>query len=187
MQHVIKEELGLCPINSFLAEHRLIERVIPVIEGEVRCIQAEHHLHFPVLDDLLEFLRSYVQDYHQQREEIILFELLSKKQLATDHRTKLQEFIDSHIYERQLFENLLAAKKAYDEGAPDVLEELCKGFQALIEFYPLHLHNEDRYFWLFGKTYLSHFDNMAILRKFYQAEISSVYTLDIIPRIALYI
>ena len=71
----------MLPIGSLMIEHRLIERLIALIEKEGDKIKKDNLTDIDFIDDCIDFIRTYADRCHHGKEEDILFRDLRNKKL----------------------------------------------------------------------------------------------------------
>jgi hemerythrin-like domain-containing protein len=145
-----------------MMEHRLIERMIALMEKELHRLQEnvavdpEFAFVDPAfLDIALDFLRTYADRCHHGKEEDLLFAALAKKDLAPEHRRVMEELIEEHVQARQTTARLMRAKEQHLRGDPAALGDILRGLAELTEFYSRHIDKEDNHFFLPCLTYFS--------------------------------
>jgi hemerythrin-like domain-containing protein len=76
----------MMPIGPLMIEHRLIERLVPVLKEELRRINETNEVNDVLIEVAVDFFRTYADRTHHGKEEDILFRELKKKQLSTEHQ-----------------------------------------------------------------------------------------------------
>jgi hemerythrin-like domain-containing protein len=99
----------MLPIGPMMIEHRLIERMIKIMESEVKRIEKEGVLNLVVIDQAVDFIRTYADRCHHGKEEGILFRELEKKNISGDHKKILDELLEEHKLGRKLTASLAEA------------------------------------------------------------------------------
>ena len=70
------------PIGPLMREHRLIERMVLLMERELGGISGGKEANPLVIDSAVDFFRTYADRTHHSKEEDILLRELSGKRLA---------------------------------------------------------------------------------------------------------
>jgi len=70
------------PIGPLMREHRLIERMVRLMERELGGISGGKEANPLIIDSAVDFLKTYADRTHHGKEEDILFRALSGKRLA---------------------------------------------------------------------------------------------------------
>ena len=68
------ESVNLLPIGPLMREHRLIERMVKLMEEEMRKISETKEINPDFIDVAINFVRTYADKCHHGKEEDILFE-----------------------------------------------------------------------------------------------------------------
>jgi hemerythrin-like domain-containing protein len=92
----------MLPIGPMLIEHRIIERMIKIINSEVERIEKEGVLNLVLIDQAVDFIRTYADRCHHGKEEGILFRELEKKNISRDHKKTMDELVEEHKLGRKL-------------------------------------------------------------------------------------
>ena len=153
------------PIGPLMWEHRLIERMIKLLGAEVDSITGKQEVNLLLIDQAVDFFRTYADRTHHGKEEDILFRDLSRKPLSADHRRIMEELIDEHVQARNKVGALMAAKKAYLSGTGDI-EAVARCIRDLISFYPPHIVKEDKHFFFPCLDYFSEPEQESMLQEF---------------------
>lgn len=136
----------MMPIGPLMIEHRLIERMIEVIEREVKRIKTEGRTDASFIDRVVDFIRTYADRCHHGKEEGILFRELQKRNLDVTHKKIMDELIEEHKKGRQINGRLSEANAGYRRGDPSALGVILECLESLVDFYPKHIEKEDRRF-----------------------------------------
>lgn len=149
-----------------MIEHRLIERMIKLIDEETHHITARKQADPLFIDQAVDFVRTYADRTHHGKEEDIMFRDLAGKELSADDQRAMRELVQEHKYGRQTVRDLLRAKEEYVKGNPGSLDTIVDKLRALVKFYPEHIRKEDKGFFPATERYFSVAEQEAILREF---------------------
>jgi len=153
-----------------MMEHRLIERVIQVMKGQVERIETEQKVDVVLLEDVINFIRSYADRCHHGKEENILFRDIAKKALTPELEKIMEELIEEHKSARQATAGLADALKSLRNGDNKALPLISANLKFLVEFYPRHIEKEDKHFFLPVMGYFSKEENDAMLKEGYELD-----------------
>ena len=128
------------PIGPLMHEHRLIERMIALLEGEAGRLRGGGALDAGFIAQAVDFVRTYADRCHHGKEEDILFRDLAARELPPELRTIMDELVAEHQRGRALVARLVAAAQRGEALA--VAELLAE----LADFYPRHIAKEDKRF-----------------------------------------
>jgi hemerythrin-like domain-containing protein len=136
----------MMPIGPLMIEHRLIEKVIALMEKAILRAEDASQIDPDLIQDFTHFIRFYADQCHHGKEEDILFKELGKKNISREHETIIGQLIEDHKWGRKTTSELASANEKYRKGDGNAFSEIMAKMKALIEFYPRHIHKEDRNF-----------------------------------------
>ena len=155
----------MLPVGPLMMEHRLIEKLMPVIRAATAAARREGRIDPRLVAFVIDFIRTYADRCHHGKEEDILFRELDKKPLAPEHRAVIDELVAEHREGRRMVGELRAAAAAYEGGDGGELEAVVDRLEALAAFYPAHISKEDKVFFLPSMSYLSQEEREAMLEE----------------------
>jgi hemerythrin-like domain-containing protein len=156
------------PIGPLMREHRLIERIIPVLNDELKRIDENNKANVELLTVAVDFFRTYTDRTHHGKEEDILFRELAKKPLSAEHKRIMDELVAEHVYARKTVSALVEAKNKYNQGSRESLKDITKYVNELIKFYPVHIEKEDKDFFYPILDYFSKQEQDNMLSEFWE-------------------
>ncbi len=154
--------------GPLMIEHRLIERMLSVIQGVLAKIESRHKVDPVFVDIAVDFIRVYADRTHHGKEEDILFRELNDKPLNPGDRQIMKELIEEHVSGRQITKALVDANTRYRNGDDAALTEISDKLQTLTEFYPKHIEKEDKVFFPSSRNYFTDEEDQAILAEFWE-------------------
>jgi hemerythrin-like domain-containing protein len=155
------------PIGPLMIEHRLIERMIRLLEEEARKESEGDLLSTVFLDNAIDFFRTYADRTHHGKEEDILFRDLEEKGLDGELKATMELLKDQHAYARRTVGSLAEAKEAYLNGDTEVLGDIRAILDDLSKFYVRHIELEDKHFFIPCMDYFSEREQDEMLQAFY--------------------
>lgn len=154
--------------GPLMIEHRLIERMLKVVEGVVADIEATQKVDPVFIDTAVDFIRFYADRTHHGKEEDILFRDLQRKALSPEDRRVMDELLAEHVHGRDTTRALVAANTRYRNGDPAALAEIAAHLKTLTEFYPRHIAKEDKVFFPASRAYFTAAEDQAMLAEFWE-------------------
>ena len=154
------------PIGPLMWEHRLIERLVLVLEKELKNIDTSRKADVDLLTTAVDFFRTYADRTHHGKEEDILFRDLRKKPLSAEHARIMRELIDEHVHARKIVAALVDATNKYASGDESSLKDIVKHLKELVGLYPAHIEKEDKHFFFPILDYFSQQEQDAMLEEF---------------------
>lgn len=138
----------MMPIAPLMIEHRVIEKMIELIDMAVPIIEKAGTVDEALIDTFVDFVRTYADRCHHGKEEEILFRDLGRKKLVHEHLQIMNELIDDHKWGRMKVGQLLKAKEEFLSGKQEALSEVLVCLRDIAAFYPKHIEKEDKHFFL---------------------------------------
>jgi len=162
------------PIGPLMREHRLIERMLRLFEGEIGKINDSDKVDMVFIDMAVDFIRTYADRTHHGKEEDILFRDLAKKHLSPEHARIMKELIEEHEYSRETVRKLVEAKESCLKG-DDAAQEVIAHLQELARFYPVHIQKEDKHFFYPCLEYFTKEEQDGILVEFHEFDRNMIH------------
>ena len=155
------------PIGPLMIEHRLIERMVALLEKELEKIETSKELNPQFIFNAVDFFRTYADQLHHGKEEDILFKELTKKNLSEEHKKIMQELIEEHIIARKNVKGLLEANEQYAKGNHEEITKIIRSLKTLIALYLPHIAKEDKRFFIPVMNYFSEEEQQIMLKQFF--------------------
>jgi hemerythrin-like domain-containing protein len=155
------------PIGPLMHEHRLIERMIDVMELEVERIQSGKQPNSRLIDEAIDLFRTYADHCHHGKEEEILFKELASKPLTDDEKSILAGLVEDHVKGRKLVTEIYLLNK--ELGRKQSHEETMKLIhlvRKLAIFYMVHIKKEDKEFFFPVMRYFTRQEMDTMLANF---------------------
>ncbi|OGX19620.1 MAG: cation-binding protein [Omnitrophica WOR_2 bacterium RBG_13_44_8b] len=153
----------MMPVGPLMIEHRLIERMIRIMQANLETISKEGKVDPAFVDTAVDFIRTYADRCHHGKEEDILFRDLAKKKISDEHQRIMQELIEEHKMGRNNVKKLVEAKEKYIQGNKDALIDMVSNMEILVKFYPKHIEKEDKRFFISCMDYFTDDEKDAML------------------------
>lgn len=167
-----KSKLGtrMLPIGPLMIEHRLIERMVRLLEKELEKIQAKNQVAMGFINSAIDFFKSYADRCHHGKEEDILFKQLQEKPLSLSDAQMLETLKQEHLRARAL-----VARLSEDTGRGgccrfnrEILKSVALDIEELVKLYKEHIRKEDKQFFIPVMQYLNKREQDAMLCKFWE-------------------
>ena len=156
------------PTMLLLIEHRVIERIIPLLQKQMGMIEELDEIDPFFLDKAVDFIRVYVDRTHHGKEENILFREVGKKEMSEDHRRLMDELIEEHQFARDAVVELVRAKREFLAGKDEAIDVIMNTLNDLVNMYPEHIAKEDDVFFPASMEYLDDAEQEKMLEEFRQ-------------------
>jgi len=158
----------MLPIGPLMIEHRLIERLIKIIQLKLQKFQEKKEADPTFVEIAIDFIRMYADRCHHGKEEDILFRELKKKQISSEHRQIMEELIEDHRFGRRTTQDLVEANRKYGKGDESALGTIVERLKTLVDFYPKHIEKEDKRFFMPVMGYFTNEEKDAMLKEGYE-------------------
>jgi hemerythrin-like domain-containing protein len=162
------------PIGPLMWEHRLIEKMLGLFEGEIKRINERNRVDTVFIDMTVDFIRTYADRTHHGKEEDILFRDLERKELSPEHARIMNELVEEHRYARKTVGKLVDAKERYLKGE-HTSGEVIALMKELARFYPEHIEKEDKHFFLPCMDYFSREEQDRMLGEFHEFDRNMIH------------
>jgi hemerythrin-like domain-containing protein len=136
------------PIGPLIREHRLIERMVKILEKELIKIKKTGKIDTNLILGGVDFFRIYADRTHHGKEEDILFRELAKKELSIEHKTIMNNLLEDHKFARKTVGALAEANVSFIRGNMESMKEIILNLEKLITLYPRHIYTEDKEFFI---------------------------------------
>jgi hemerythrin-like domain-containing protein len=157
----------MMPIGPLMIEHRLIEKMIALMDKEINKMKKYNKANPLFIDTAVDFIRMYADRTHHGKEEDILFRDLEKKKLSPNHTKIMGELVEEHKWARSTVGKLVNAKNQYVSGNIEALKEIIDLISELTTFYPKHIEKEDKHFFIPVMNYFTEDERDKMLQEFW--------------------
>ena len=154
------------PAGPLMIEHRLIERMITLLDEHVKTVPKSTLIDLTLIDKGVDFLRSYADRCHHGKEEDILFRALEQKKLKADEQRIFNELIEEHAIARATVKSIAAAREKALTGDGAAYDEIALLVGKIGRLYPAHIEKEDKHFFLPVMDCFSKEEQAAMLSQF---------------------
>jgi hemerythrin-like domain-containing protein len=163
------------PIGLLMKEHRLIERMIPLIEKTIQKSKETHKIDVKFITISIEFFRNYADKTHHGKEEDILFESLKKIQISMEHKKTMEQLIEDHKTSRAIIAELEDANSQYANGNESVIGIIQEKLRQLTILYPRHIEIEDKQFFFPIMDYFTRKESDDMIQQFFDFDKNMIH------------
>ncbi len=156
------------PRGLLMMEHRIIEKMISIIDKEIKFLDSGGRLDSRFIDTAVDFIRTYADRTHHGKEEDILFRDCSNKSMTEQDSKMMNELVEEHKYARKTVKALIEAKEKYEEGDESQKPIIIAHLKVLVNFYPVHIQKEDEIFFPDTERYFSINELNQMLDEFFR-------------------
>jgi hemerythrin-like domain-containing protein len=155
----------MMPVGPLMKEHRLIERMIKIMDKKLNIMEQKKEADLFFIDTAVDFIKNYADKRHHGKEEDILFKDLGKKQLTPEHKRIIDELVKEHIMGRNNVKKIIEGKESYVQGNKNALKDISENIRILIKFYPKHIEKEDKHFFIPCMNYFTQQERDIMLKE----------------------
>ncbi|MCF8124481.1 MAG: hemerythrin domain-containing protein [Desulfarculaceae bacterium] len=155
------------PIGPLMHEHRLIERMVALIQKQAKHLQGGAEPDSKFIADAVDFFRVYADRCHHGKEEDLLFAELRNKELPPELSAITDELIQEHKLGRGMVKSLHEANLAYNVSGVGT-QEIIQLLEKLAGFYPEHIEKEDKRFFFPVMEYFNREEMDRMIADFYE-------------------
>jgi len=163
------------PRGPLMLEHRLIERMISLIDKEIIKIEKDNVAPQSFIDTAVDFLLTYADRTHHGKEEEILFRDLSKKKLTDIDNMVMKELIQEHILSRAITAELVNSADVFHKGDKAALPLITRNLRKFVDLYPKHIEKEDTVFFPSAMTYFTESEQRLMLDEFRDFDVKMIH------------
>lgn len=163
------------PISPLMTEHRLIERMLKVLEQGLGAMRDTDRADTNLIAVGVDFFRVYTDRTHHGKEEDILFKDLATKPLDDEQRDMMSRLMQEHAWARQAVGKLASANARYCTGDVGALQTILYELGRLLDFYPRHIESEDRHFFIPVMDHFTIGEQQDMLARFRQFDAQVIH------------
>ena len=160
---------GPTPVEMLEAEHRVIQKMVAAMSVLAERLDGGEDLDVPLLENIVEFLRTFADRCHHGKEEALLFPALVRRGVPS-HGCPIGGLTMEHQKGRAMVGELADAIRGHAQGEPPARENLIKSLRALVTFYPSHIWKEDYLLFPLAGKFLTAEDLRELMEKFEEVE-----------------
>jgi len=161
--------------DLLVKEHRLIERMIPILTKETFRLHEGGEANAELIVSVVGFFRTYADRCHHGKEEDILFRALASKPLSDEHRRTMDQLTEEHVVARKLVGRLMLDQDRCVKGDKAALAAMRQDIQELADLYPRHMGLEEKHFFIPCMDYFSAVEQAGMLRAFTEFDAKIVH------------
>ncbi len=155
------------PTDDLREEHKAVKLMLRILDGMCTNIEAGRSVKQEHLEELVEFMRIFVDRCHHTKEETYLFPEMEKAGISGAWEL-INSLKEEHEQGRQYVTRIedSVSEKDVDKGLPTILENS----KAYIQLLTLHIEKEDNKLFPMADTYLSQASQKNLLESFEAVE-----------------
>ncbi len=133
------------PIEILLDEHKLVERVIKLVEKVRSKLKKKKEIPATSFWKLVDFLRSYADVIHHSKEEDILFMQMREHEAELSEKVwdQIGVLIDEHIQGLDLANEMHKAIRDYQRGSVSARKRILRSVTSYVDIMKAHFKSEE--------------------------------------------
>ncbi|MBI4715179.1 MAG: hemerythrin domain-containing protein [Nitrospirae bacterium] len=157
------------PTDILQQEHRLIERMLRVLERVA--VEAERGGNFPapLFEKVLDFIENFSDRCHHGKEEETLFPVLEGRGIPR-YGGPIGVMLEEHREGRKLVKGMRESFQRFQEGETPALREIAGSAAVFSQLLRQHIDKEDNILYPMANRVLSPDDQNDLLMKFQKVE-----------------
>jgi hemerythrin-like domain-containing protein len=157
-----------------MIEHRLIEKLL---KAAAKLADALTQTTYDpvVVDSIVDFIKTYADRTHHGKEEDILFQELSAKNVSGNDLKVMNELIDEHKQAREKVKTIVELNERYKSGDKKVVLQIKEIILWLAAFYPVHIEKEDKEFFPKSEKYFNTAELEAMIEDFWKFDRNMIH------------
>ena len=157
------------PMEVLQHEHRLIERMLRVMESVARRLEKGEFVPIPLLENNLDFIVTFSDACHHAKEEDVLFPMLEGKGIPRGGGP-IGVMMMEHEEGRRLVRGMKEGVQAYGGGEDAARGRIVQNFFAFVQLLRQHIYKEDQILYPLGTRVLSPADQEVLAKRFEDVE-----------------
>ncbi|HEY4698768.1 MAG TPA: hemerythrin domain-containing protein [Nitrososphaerales archaeon] len=157
------------PIDALMHEHRMIERLMNVLNESIRRVEAGAEVDVDLFEKSIDFIKNFADRCHHMKEEGELFSIFAQKGIP-DEGGPIGMMLKEHHIGRDYVRGMddgLRRYRAGDKSQAKVLTQNAKGY---IDLLSQHIMKEDNILYPMGNRLLSNADRKKLSSRFEEIE-----------------
>jgi hemerythrin-like domain-containing protein len=157
------------PIDQLLSEHRIIEKALHALLGLCDKLERGERIDPDAFDRMFEFLGTFADRRHHQKEEKCLFPALGSLGVPRD-RGPIGVMLQEHCTGRALIAHMKRAANLYMDGDSKAVKQFTDAARAYVDLLSEHIQKEDNVLFRIAQTLLDERSMRELQDEFDQAE-----------------
>jgi len=155
---------------ELIAEHRIIDRMVEVIDHLAREIGAGRSVAGEELRQVLDFIENFADRCHHAKEDETLFPLLAERGVPDEKGGPIGTMSSEHERSRALTREIAANLELYDSGDTGAAKVIADSAAAYARLLRPHLDKEEEVLFAIAEEVLTDEDTAKLVVAFAQLE-----------------
>lgn len=156
--------------SNLKSEHRIIERALNTLEDLSLVLQEKNQGVPPeTLEEILDFIRNFMEKCHHIKEEKILFPLLERRGISSRNGL-IRVILEEHRLGRSFMNALSVTVEEYERGRMDAGPEIVRNVRDFVELFRQHIYKEENILFILAEQAMHIEDKDTLRREFNEIE-----------------
>lgn len=150
-------------------EHQVIKRMLKVLEAISNRLDAGEEISLEVLEQTVDFIRTFADRYHHGKEEDLLYVRAELRGVPGDGGP-IGVMLMEHEEGRGYVGEMASAIEKYAQGDREALKDYAEGARSYAVLLMQHIDKEDNILYPITDDYLTEADQKELLERFEEVE-----------------
>lgn len=152
-----------------VTEHKAVLAILKVLEKINQRIENEEQVEIKHLEQILEFIKVFVDECHHAKEEVYLIPTVVKLGID-DHDNLIKTILEQHNKGRFYANELKQAVESYKNGEKSALAQIVENAQSYINLLNIHIDKENNLFFKRSDVVLTDVKQEELYKNFEKIE-----------------
>ncbi len=157
--------------KDLVDEHRLIKRMIDVLEKEAGLLEKGQKLEPLLFVQITDFIRNFADGFHHAKEEDILFREMVRKGMP-EKSSPIEAMLIEHEQGRTFVRGIISALVRFSKGDSKAVRDVTDNAYGYINLLREHIEKEDDILYPLAERIFSHEEKKMQLEEYKKAEIN---------------
>ncbi len=157
------------PTEELVTEHNAIKRMLGILEGVSRRLEAGEAVEAEHLERIVDFIRGFADRCHHGKEEDLLFPAMEEAGVPRQGGP-IGVMLSEHTQGRDYVRGLAEAVATYRAGNKEAASRIVENARGYVQLLSQHIHKEDNILYPMADRFLSPQKQTELLKSFAQVE-----------------
>ena len=159
----------MLPTDTLKEEHKVIERMLKVMEAISDRLEKEEDISPDVFENVIDFIQTFADRCHHAKEEDLLFDLAISRGIPK-RGSPIGVMLFEHDQGRNFVKGMVQALEEYIKGNKSVRSSLAENARGYAELLSQHIEKENYILYPMINNVLTEDDQKELLEKFEEVE-----------------
>ncbi len=155
--------------KNLVKEHKLIERMIDVLEQSVNRLEKGEKVELAIFEQATNFIRNFADKFHHAKEEEILFKEMTKKGMP-EKDSPVEAMLIEHEQGRDFVKGVIKATKEMKKEDKKAVAKIIRNARGYMELLREHIDKENNILYPLAERMFTEKEKDKQLSQFKKAE-----------------